>query len=65
MSNLTFYGLSVDTKKFDFDVSLDINGRLRQKSKDVMYMIIALFYHVLYFAFENGYLFKTFFSIIM
>ena len=27
---------------FDFDVSLDINGRLRQKSKDVMYMIITL-----------------------
>ena len=42
MSNATCYGQSVDTKNFDFDVSLDINGRFRQKCKDVMYMIIKL-----------------------
>ena len=37
-----FMGYPLTLKKFDFDVSLDINGRLRQKSKDVMYMIITL-----------------------
>ena len=31
-------GYPLTLKKFDFDVSLDINGRLRQKSKDVMYV---------------------------
>ena len=37
-----FMGYPLTLKKIDFDVSLDINGRLRQKSKDVMYMIITL-----------------------
>ena len=35
-------GYPLTLKNFDFDVSLDINGRLRHKSKDVMYMIITL-----------------------
>ena len=37
-----FMGYPLTLKKIDFDVSLDINGRLRHKSKDVMYMIITL-----------------------
>ena len=35
-------GFPLTLKKIDFDVSFDINGRLRQKCKDVMYMIITL-----------------------
>ena len=35
-------GYPLTLQNFDFDVSLDINGRLRQKSKDVMYMLITL-----------------------
>ena len=31
-------GYPLTLKKIDSDVSLDINGRLRQKSKDVMYV---------------------------
>ena len=37
-----FMGYPLTLKKIDFDVSLDINGRLRHKIKDVMYMIITL-----------------------
>ena len=55
-----------------FEVSLVINGQLRQKVKEVAYTIITLpeakrfmFYHVFPFPFESGYRFKTFFSIIM
>ena len=35
-------GYPLTLKKIIFDVTLDINGRLCQKSKDVMYMIITL-----------------------
>ena len=35
-------GYPLTLKFFYFYVSLDINGRLRQKSKGVMYMIITL-----------------------
>ena len=35
-------GYPLTLQNLIFDVSLDINGRLRQKSKDVMYMIITL-----------------------
>ena len=35
-------GYPLTLKKMIFYVSLDINGRLRQKRKDVMYMIITL-----------------------
>ena len=35
-------GYPLTLQNFNFDVSSDINGRLRQKSKDVMYMIITL-----------------------
>ena len=55
-----------------FEVSLDINGQLRQKVKEFAYTILTLpeakrfmFYHVFPFPFESGYRFKTFFSIIM
>ena len=35
-------GYPLTLKKLIFDVSLDINSQLSQKSKDVMYMIITL-----------------------
>ena len=35
LSYATCYGLYVDPKRLDFDVFSDINGKLRQKDKDV------------------------------
>ena len=61
-------GYLLTLKNFDFDVSLDINGRFRLKCKDVMYMIITLpeaknllILSCTLFCLRNGYLFKTLF----
>ena len=70
MQRVTGYLLTL--QDLIFDVSLDINGQLRQQLKTsrtrysrYQRQNAFLFYHFFHIAFESGYWFKTFFSLIM